>query len=237
MFSSLMYHEIVGQKKTKCSVAPDSFRSQIEALRNAGVKPYILGCKNDKSDGHRCMLTFDDGHKSNLEAARFLADIGMKAYFYLLKDYSLERVDYLSEDDIKEISLLGHVIGVHGKDHGHWPKKESGRLVAELRETKDWIEQLTSKEVITCSAPGGVIDQRTIDIIKKEIPELKYIRTSRYGVNYAGDTVLKSIGVLSNYSTEKVLKIAQCDTWEMSKMMAYYYVKESLKPLYHMIKK
>ena len=237
VFTSLMYHEIVDQKITKCSVTSENFRKQMDALQKEGIYSYDLSGNNDASDGNYCLLTFDDGHKSNLEAARLLSEIGLKGYFYLIKDYSINDPEYLNEDAIREIAAMGHEIGVHGKDHRHWSKKEPGRLVAELRETKDWIEQLTGKEVITCSAPGGVIDQRTIDYIKSEIPELKYIRTSRYGVNYAGDTVLKSIGVLSNYSSEKVLKIAQCDFLEMGKIMAYYYIKESLKPLYHKIRK
>lgn len=236
VFTSLMYHEIVDQKITKCSVTPENFRKQMEALQNAGVCSYVLG-GNNTQEGHFCLLTFDDGHKSNLEAARLLSEMGLKGYFYLIKDYSMNDPEYLNEDAIREIAAMGHEIGVHGKDHRHWSKKDPGRLVVELRETKDWIEQLSGREVISCSAPGGVIDQRTIDIIKKEIPELKFIRTSRYGVNRTGDTVLKSIGVLSNYSTEKVLKIAQCDSFEMSKIMAYYYVKESLKPLYHKIRR
>lgn len=233
VYTSLMYHEIVDQKITKCSVTSEYFRKQMEALRNAGVCSYDLGGDNDTPEGYFCLLTFDDGHKSNLEAARLLSEMGFKGYFYLIKDYSISNSEYLNEDAIREIAKMGHGIGVHGKDHGHWSKKEPCKLVAELRETKDWIEQITGKEVITCSAPGGVIDQRTIDNIKNEIPELKYIRTSCYGVNNEGDTVLKSIGVLSNYSTGKVLRIAQNDYWEMKKIMTYYYVKETIKPLYH----
>ena len=109
-------------------------------------------------------------------------------------------------------------------------------MVDDLRETKDWIEQLTGNPVITCSAPGGAINLSVINRIKREIPELKYIRTSHYGVNYDGDTVLNSIGIKWNYSVEKVLRLAQNDFWEMKKTMLYYHTKELLKPLYHKLK-
>ena len=232
-FTCLMYHEIVSPKKTKFSVDPSMFETQMRALREAGVTSLVLDSKAQSTSIYRCLLTFDDGHVSNLQAARVMYELGLIGYFYLLKDNSLEQSDYLKEGDIKEMAALGHQFGVHGKNHGWWTKKTSERLVSELRETKDWIEQLTGKAVITCSAPGGFIDQRTLNCIRNRIPELKYIRTSHYGYNNECDTVLRSIGVKSCYSSDKVLHIAQNEWLTMQKIMAYYYAKEAFKPLYY----
>lgn len=234
-FTCLMYHELVESPLNKFSVTPQAFENQIQELFKQGTKSYQLGISID-TKGSYCMITFDDGHISNLQAAELLADAGMTGYFYLIKDYSLNKENYLSEKDIKEIARLGHKLGVHGKDHMHWPKKNDKQLIDELKETKDWIEQLTGAEVNTCSAPGGVINQRTIEIINREIPSLKYIRTSRYGINYVGDTVLHSIGVRGDYALEKVIGIAKNDWWTMQKIMAYYHAKELLKPIYHFFK-
>ena len=234
-YSCLMYHEVVESKITKCSVKPMAFNEQMKTLVKSGINSFILG--NKVSSGTKnCLITFDDGHGSNLQSARLMCELGLTGYFYLIKDFSLSKPDYLSEKDIKEISSLGHKCGVHGKTHDHWAKMDEKRLVSDLKETKDWIEQLTGEPVVTCSAPGGVIDKRTIDIIKKEIPDLKYIRTSRYGINYENNTVLNSIGVLRDYSLDKVVGIARNDWWTMRKIMAYYHAKELVKPLYHFIK-
>ena len=234
-YSCLMYHEVVESRITKCSVRPMAFKEQMNILVKTGVKSYVLG--NSISSGTKnCFITFDDGHGSNLQSARLMSELGLIGYFYLIKDFSLFKPDYLSEKDIKEIASLGHKLGVHGKSHDHWAKMDENRLVSDLKETKDWIEQLTGEPFITCSAPGGVIDKRTIKIIKKEIPELKYIRTSRYGINYENDTVLNSIGVLRNYSIDKVIGIARNDWWTMRKIMAYYHAKELVKPIYHFFK-
>ncbi len=235
MYTCLMYHEVVTPLLHKFSVEPSQFEKQISSLADAGVESYILGdIVNPRK--HKCLLTFDDGHVSNLQAARMLSELGFVGYFYLIKDYSLEREDYLSERDIKEISSLGHILGVHGKNHDQWAKMPEDMVISHLRETKDWIEQLTGKVVCTCSAPGGVIDNRTIDLIKREIPELKYIRTSRYGVNHEDDTVLNAVGVRRDYSEDKVLRLALNNEWEMKKVMTYYHIKEFLKPFYHMVK-
>ncbi len=237
-FSCLMYHELVERPLNKFSVTPQVFEAQMKELVRTGCSSYILDNEIRHSpDKYNCMITFDDGHISNLKAAHLMTDLGLTAYFYLIRDFSLSRSDYLSENDIKEISSLGHKIGVHGKSHDHWARMEEKRLVSDLKETKDWIEQLTGQPVITCSAPGGVIDERTIDIIKREIPELKYIRTSRYGINHGCDTILNSIGVHEDYSLDKVVGIAKNDKWTMFKIMSYYHTKELLKPMYHFFKK
>lgn len=236
MYTCLMYHETETPRTYRFSVELSLFVEQMENLVSNGIVAYRLG-ERISDDRHYCMLTFDDGHVSNLQAAEALSDLGLKGYFFLIKDYSLERADYLSECDIKKISEMGHCLGVHGKNHDQWPKIKDKKLIHDLRETKDWIEQLTGQQVISCSAPGGNINQRTIELIRSEIPELKYIRTSRYGVNQEDDTVLKSIGVRGDYSVEKVLHLATNDFWEMRKIMAYYHTKELIKPVYHFFRK
>ena len=241
IYTSLMYHEIVSPKLHKYSVEPSRFEEQMRRLQKEVVS-YVFENQENTTHPHTegvryCLLTFDDGHKSNLNAARLLSELGLHGYFYVVKNLSLENPEYLDEVEIKEISALGHSIGVHGKVHAPWARMEASRLLSDLRETKDWIEQLTGKPVITCSAPGGIINQATIDCIRSGIPELKYIRTSRYGVNHVGDTVIKSIGVRGDYSTEKVLNIATNDFWTMRKIMAYYHAKQIVKPLYHFVKR
>lgn len=237
-YTSLMYHEIVSPTITKYSVSPNMYEAHMRALKKAGVDSFILDSSSDDLSGSKCcLLTFDDGHISNLYAARVMAEMGLVGYFYLLKDNSLELDDYLKEDNIKELAKLGHKFGVHGKNHGWWTKKTPERLVSELRETKDWIEQLTGQNVITCSAPGGIIDKRTIDAIRNGFPDLKYIRTSQYGVNDGNDTLLKSIGVMGKYSADTIVGIAKQDMWTMSRVMTYYYVKETIKPVYHWLKR
>lgn len=229
-----MYHEIINPLLNKFSVDPNNFREQVKCLKRAGVASYILG--DELKTTNSCLLTFDDGHRSNLEAARLLAEYGYVGYFYLVKDYSDLSEDYLKDNEIKEISSLGHKIGVHGKNHQGWIRKDDHTLIKELRETKDWIEQLIGKPVITCSAPGGLIDRRVINCIKKELPELKFIRTSRYGINHEGDTVLNSIGIRYDYSVNKVRRLALNNPIEMGKIMTYYHAKEMVKSIVRIAK-
>ena len=212
-------------------VTPSSFEEQMNSLVAHNIESYTLGdFRKIEAGGKKyCLITFDDGHKSNLEAARILAKLGLTGYFYLVKDFSLQREDYLNEEDIKEIAALGHEFGVHGKVHAPWTNIPNDRLVSELKETKEWIEKLTRKKVITCSAPGGFVDRRVIDCIRMELPELKYIRTSRYDINKYEDTIINSIGVRNDYSVEQVLKIAEGDLFETRKLKLFWHTKDAAK--------
>lgn len=155
LYTSLMYHRIESPVTRKISVSPVKFMSQIKALKDAGIESKILGEPILGDEKKYCLLTFDDGHKSSLLAAEILKDNNYVGYFYVVKDYSLRNSNYLSEDDIRYISSLGHKIGVHGKDHKHWTSKEPSVLISELKETKEWIEMLTDEKCQTCSAVGG----------------------------------------------------------------------------------
>lgn len=234
-FSSLMYHQVCEPAMHKYYVHPKIFSKQMDLFVENNICSVLLGTELDNYKKY-CLLSFDDGHKSNLWAAEELRNRGLLGYFYVIKDFSLSNPDYLDIDDIRKIQAMGHKIGVHGKDHGWWTKKSPSQLVSELKETKEWIEDLTGEPCITCSAVGGFINNVVIGIIQKELPSLKYIRTSKYGVNKEGDSILKSIDIQTTYSPEKVIKIAMNDRCLMMELMTKYYLKEILKPVYKGIK-
>lgn len=235
-YTSLMYHQIETPAKDKVYVSPHNFLKQMDLLVENNISSLVLG-KPMEHDKKYCLITFDDGHKSNLWAAEELKKRGLVGYFYVLKDYSMSNSDYLNEDDIKKIYFMGHKIGIHGKNHGWWTKKSSDQLVNELKETKEWIERITGEECVTCSAPGGIINDEVISLIRRYFPGLKYIRTSRRGSNTENDSILKSVGVHTSYSEQKVLKIASNDRDYMRGVVWNYWIKEKLKPIYHQLKR
>lgn len=225
-YACLMYHEIAYPYRHPFYVHPVEFKKQVDWLVKNGYKSIDLR-KGD--DNGNVLITFDDGHKSNLDAARYLHSKGMVAVFYLLKNFSLEDPEYLNEDDIKEIASLGHIIGIHGKNHFWWTRKSEDVLVRELNETAKWIESLTGLMPITCSAPGGLIRDREYTIIRKRLSFIKYIRSSFHGFNKTGDTNLKSKGVGTMTSMEEFEKIVKCDTMYYLKATVKCWIKDRIK--------
>lgn len=232
-----MYHFIGTPCKNKYYLKEQDFVAQISLLEELQIQSFCFDNDIDSNNNPICLITFDDGHKSNLWAAQLLKEKGLKGVFYVVKDFSLNNPDYLSKNDIKAISEMGHLIGVHGKDHEWWKLKNDAKLVAELKETKEWIENITGKNVVTCSAPGGGINSKVIKNIKKNFPEFKYIRTSRCGINNMNDVVLNSICIYNDTTLKEFQQIVIPNVWLYLRLGVIYYLKECLKMPYFSIKR
>lgn len=223
-----MYHETTSPKRTKYYVPIELFEKQIKRLYEIGVRSWdIDNPPNNK--GKYVLFTFDDGHGSNLRAAEILSKYGYKGYFYVVKKYSLYKNDYLSVKEIKQISDMGHSIGVHGFDHKHWTTKKENQLVYELSDTKKWIESITNVNVTSCAAPGGVINKNVIKIIKDNFPEFKILRTVKVGMNCYGDYQVKIVPIHGSTTENDLVKLCMNNTFAWWRIKTIYYVKLVIK--------
>lgn len=171
----LMYHQTTSPPRNKYYVPIDTFRKQVQLIEELHI-----GSVEPGSTSEGVLLTFDDGHNSNLEAARILKEHDLVGYFFIVKDFSLHDPEYLTEAQISQIAAMGHGIAVHGLDHGWWTRKSDEQLVSELTETRLWLEKLTGKPVDTCAPPGGVIDKRVLACIEKRMPEFRTSGQSKW---------------------------------------------------------
>ena len=106
-------------------------------------------------DEKTCVFTFDDGHKSSIEMAEILANSGAGGTFYLTKSYCEEREDFLKENEIRSLAQQGFDFGTHGVTHrslAHMPREE---MQDEVRQSKEWLENVLGKPVRSMSLPAG----------------------------------------------------------------------------------
>jgi len=187
----MMYHRI-DDGADKYSVPPEQFRAQMAALQSLGAVPRDVADllarrrRGDALPPRYCVVTFDDGHGSNLEAAETMASLGLRATFFVIKDECELRPEYLKPNDVVHIRRLGHSIGVHGKTHEWWTSLSDGRLQSDLLEAKTWLEDLLGEPVDTCSAPGGKISPR----VRRNVLRCGFAAwcTSWCAMNRASDT-------------------------------------------------
>lgn len=229
-YPCLMYHEISSAARHKYYVEPSMFRRHMEYLKANGYHALRLDeCKSEKYD-KPILITFDDGHVSNFSAAEFMVENGMKGVFYIIKDLSMNGApDYLTPNQIKRLTGMGHEIGVHGRTHDAWTSMSRERLVKDLSETQRWIEEITGRPCVGCSAPGGLVGKREIAIIRKELPSIQYIRTSRPWWNGFGSIVLNSVPCKLSSSFDDFVNAVEMRFFSAGVKLAVYNCKNVVK--------
>jgi peptidoglycan/xylan/chitin deacetylase (PgdA/CDA1 family) len=167
-FISLMYHNLEPGRANSYAVSSKTFREQLAWLTAEGYViegfPGLerrLACWNFPA--RYVVLSFDDGHRSNLEAASILREYGAQATFFLTRDFCRQLPDFLQADEIRALAQLCSV-GSHGISHAPLSRLSATAVRAELTASRVWLEDLVGAAVTSFSAPGGFINRQVLHI-------------------------------------------------------------------------
>ena len=234
MFPCLMYHEIIaGGPIGKFGVRMGDFIAQMDYLYKEGYRTIDLASDSDICDRKTVLVTFDDGHASNYQAAKVMKERNQTGVFYVLQEETLNNADFLTEENIKEIADMGHIIGVHGKNHDWWTCKDLDLLVTEISDVSRWIESITGRQVITCSAPGGKVNGRIAQMILRRVDGMRYVRNSVpwWNKNLPDSGIINATAVLNSTSIEDFAKVVGLDMSSYCRQMMWYSVKGVAKSI------
>lgn len=109
------------------------------------------------------VLSFDDGDKSAQTATEILERYGLKGSFFVTRDRSLTDSKFLSPIELRSLRACGAHIGTHGTTHKPLGLMGAEQRVAELRESKLWLEEILSERVEHMTLPGGFSSDATIE--------------------------------------------------------------------------
>ncbi|MFU8830604.1 MAG: polysaccharide deacetylase family protein [Wenzhouxiangella sp.] len=192
---ALMYHGIhesrasPGHFDPRYSLTPGRFRAQLRVLRELDVAGWLpvagepLVAPEAPAGRHMVLLTFDDGDVSNLDQALpILQESGLSAVFFITRAHIGER-GMLSRGGLRELAEAGMVIGSHGLSHLFLNTLSPAALAIELAGSRDFLEQITGREVVLLSLPGGRGGQREIEAA--HAAGYRSVFGSRPGINLA----------------------------------------------------
>jgi peptidoglycan/xylan/chitin deacetylase (PgdA/CDA1 family) len=174
----LMYHSIDGDEgKTKLSVAPDNFASQMEFLHRkrynvVGLDKIISYMqKKEKIPPRTVAITFDDGYLNNYTSAYpVLKKYKLPATIFIITD-KIGQKGWCGWRELKEMSDSGLItIGSHTKSHAWLPDQGDGKLKEELEASKAVLEKGLGRKVDFLCYPLGAHDER----VKKAVKEAGY---------------------------------------------------------------
>ena len=203
----LMYHSVVNdadlasQKSDIYSISETYFSSHVDFLAQNynSADRKVVSLEDSFSSG--VSITFDDGYKDTLTiAAQLLCKNNLPFHVFVTPANVISGDNkYLSEVELVALSKLpGATIGAHGFSHQHLNNLQAAEINAELKSSKEWLENLTQTNISTMSYPHGAFNSQ-VQEIAASVGYL-YAATSSWGCYQVG---------------VKPLEIPRIDIWNL----------------------
>lgn len=150
-------------------ISVDGFRRHLEVMRQLRYQivsmeqALVLLGDGEAEHGQYVCLTFDDGRVDNFDNAwPVLRDAGCSAHFFVSSSLvgtgtGVDR--YMDDAMLRTILREGGSIGSHAHNHVNLTTLDQEPLMAELRESRRLLEELTRRPIDTHAYPWSVYDR------------------------------------------------------------------------------
>lgn len=170
---ALLYHDIVPQDEADTSgfvsngswrykLAPETFDDHLSVITDSAFEPAIV---TDDPPEHPVYLTFDDGGRTAMDAARRLEDNGYRGHFFIVLEQVGKR-GFLDWDQIRDLDERGHCIGSHTVSHANLLEADARTRKQELTESKVAIAARLGR-CRSLSIPLGAYDEAVFEAIRE----------------------------------------------------------------------
>lgn len=212
----LIYHSI-DNDKSRISLDVISFEKQLRFLKQKGYKSINFNCIENFNE-KQIIITFDDGYKDNLlNALPILKKYNFNATCFIITNFvgrtnswdSTHR-DYIEKEfmntgDIREWISHGMTIGSHSQNHKDLTILDNKNLDNELRKSKFFLEDLTSKNIDQFCYPFGKVNLNVYENVKNLYKNAFTTNRSRYNALEHDNFLLPRIDMGKDISNLKML--------------------------------
>lgn len=215
----LCYHQVRNWKPTDGKVGKDyiveieNFKKHIKMLADSGyhtILPdqlYAYLNEGKPLPKKPVMLTFDDTDLDQFTIVNpTLKKYGYKAVYFIMTVSIGKKgkfVDYMSADQIKQLSDEGNVIGSHTYDHKNFKKYEGKDWEEQLDKPTKRLEEITGKKIDYFAYPFGLWNSQGIPQLKKRGFKMAFALADKRDPNEPLYTVRRIIA--SGYWSPKTL--------------------------------
>ena len=233
----LAYHAIVedGQAALPQSwsrphaVSLAAFRAQMDVLASGGWHTVLPQALDQTPPPKSVVITFDDGHSSDLLAARELHQRRLQAAFFVTCS-NIGSDGYLDSGAVLELTRQGFEIGSHGVNHVRFANLAPDELQFQLAQSRQRLEELIRQPVTAVAFPFGSYDGR---VIAGAIGAgYRTVMTSDFGLAVAGRYVLSRLGVHSRTTIEEFKSLLSGNPISIARMRLANGIRRRLTRLF-----
>ena len=165
----LYYHSVDPSEANEVIISPEKLKEQLTFIKDSGyttltiseLNDYILN--NTPIPEKSIVITFDDGYADNyIKAFPILKELDIKATIFVISNFTDKDGYYMTSQQIKEMSDYGIDIQSHTASHSHLNQLTYEEQLNELKTSKENLESITGKPVISVAYPFGDYNDNTI---------------------------------------------------------------------------
>ncbi|MEY8200639.1 MAG: polysaccharide deacetylase family protein [Colwellia sp.] len=172
------------------------------------------------------VITFDDGHLSNFDAAITIKDVVDGSADFFVNPNMVGKKHFMDWQQIRELHDMGMSIQSHSLDHVYLSDLSYDQQKIQLLHSKEFIEDKIGSEVVILAPPGGRYNQDTIEICQDI--GYQHISVSSPG-KWSQGYLSNRISVLHNTAVDDLIGCQKKRSWYLTKQVFKYHVTGTAK--------
>lgn len=170
----LCFHRIGNDRKSDYEVSPENFEGDMKILADSGYQSimpaqlYDYLVFNKPLPEKPVMITFDDSRAEHFNiAAPVMEKYGFRGVFFIMT-ITYNKKNYMTTEQIAQLSKAGHCIGLHSYDHVMVTKyKDESDWKKEVLDPKKKLEKIINAPVEYWAYPDGIYNKKATEELNK----------------------------------------------------------------------
>ena len=160
----IFYHDIHSDKQyTDMSTPIELFKKHINIIRASG---YEIVSEITKTHG-QIEICFDDAFLGLYDNIEFIKEQNISIHLFVISSF-LDTENHINKEQLIELNKLPQIlISSHTHNHKILNKTSEIELIEELKKSKDNLESLLNKKIVSICFPEGKFNDKVIDIAKQ----------------------------------------------------------------------